>query len=162
MRPLSHLTALRRLLEPHNILLVLDASRILENSCLLKEREPSLQDDSVAEIVRKTCGTADAVTLSAQKDFGVQAGGFIGMRDENTYQHAGLQAFFDGVQLESSVMGAIEAAIVEHLRTDAYTRGRVAQVKYLWRQLSEAGVPVLRPAGGSNPDLQHSSKHLNH
>lgn len=145
---LAHLEQVRQLLAPRKIPLLIDASRILENSQLLKEREPGLAHDSLPDIVRKTCAAADALTLSAQKDFGVQAGGFLAMRDEKAYQSANLQAFLDGVQAESSAMAAIETALAEHLRTDAYTRSRVAQVRYLWQRLREAGVPVLNPAGG--------------
>jgi len=145
---LEHLESIKQILEPHHIPLLLDASRILENSCLLQQREPSCRHGSIPEIVRKTCATANAITLSAQKDFGVQAGGFIGIRDDGTYQKATLQAFLDGVQPESSTMRAVETAMAEHLRTDSYTEHRVAQVAYLWRLLAESGVPVLRPAGG--------------
>lgn len=145
---LAHLEDVEQLLEPHGIPLLLDASRILENSYLLQQREPSCAHDSIPAIVKRTCARANAVTLSAQKDFSSQAGGFIGMRDANTYQKATLQAFLDGVQLENSTMRTIAVAMAEHLRTDAYTEGRVAQVAYLWRLLAEARVPVLRPAGG--------------
>jgi tyrosine phenol-lyase len=145
---LEHLERVKQILEPHGIPLLLDASRILENSYLLQQREPSCRHDSIPEIVRKTCATANAITLSAQKDFGVQAGGLIGTRDDGTYQQAALQAFLDGVQPESSTMRAVEAAMAEHLRTDAYIRARVTQVAYLWQLLAESGVPVLHPAGG--------------
>jgi tryptophanase len=127
--------------------LFLDACRILENSYLIKQREPGYQNHSVAEIVRATCALADGCTLSALKDFSTASGGFIGARDESAYQKAYAQSFLDGAQPSSAVMAALSVAFAELLAGDGYAASRVEQVHYLWRRLKDT-LPVLHPAGG--------------
>jgi tyrosine phenol-lyase len=127
--------------------LFLDASRILENSCLIKQREAGYQNHRVAQIVRETCALADGCTMSAQKDFSSATAGFIGTRDEGAYQRAYIQSFLDGVQPASNVMAALGVAFDELLAGDAYAASRLEQVHYLWRRLKDA-LPVLQPAGG--------------
>ena len=130
-----------------NVPLFLDASRILENSCLIKQREPGYQNHRMAQIARETCALADGCTMSAQKDLSSATGGFIGTRDEAAYQKAYVQSFFDGVQPSGNVMAALSVAFDELFAGDAYAASRLEQVNYLWRRLKDA-VPVLQPAGG--------------
>lgn len=144
---LANLKAVKNVVAALKIPLFLDACRILENSYLIKQREPGYQDRSIQEIVRETCALADGVTLSAMKDFLVSAGGFVGMRDEASYQKSYAQAFLNGSQLASAAMESIAAAWQEIFANDSYVASRVEQVNYLWRRL-KGGIPVLAPAGG--------------
>ena len=144
---LRNLKAVKDAASDHNVPLFLDACRILENSYLIKQREPGYENHSLAQIVRETCDLADGCTMSALKDFSVFAGGFIGARDEAAYQKVYAQSFLDGVQPPSAVMAALGVAFDELLSSDAFAASRVQQVNYLWQRLNET-VPVLRPAGG--------------
>jgi len=131
----------------HGIPLFLDASRILENSYLIKQREPGYQGRSIQEIVREICSAADGCTMSALKDFLVPTGGFIGMRDEKSYQKAYFQSFLDGAQPASSALENMRIALAEVFGSALYVASRVEQVNYLWRRL-KGGVPILCPAAG--------------
>jgi tyrosine phenol-lyase len=131
----------------NQIPLFLDACRILENSYLVKQREPGYQDHSLAEIVHETCSLADGMTMSALKDLLVPIGGVIATRDKASYQKAHMQSFLDGVQPPANAMEMMSAALQEIFSTDAYATSRVEQVNYLWRRL-KGGVPLVNPPGG--------------
>jgi tyrosine phenol-lyase len=144
----GNLKEVKALLQRHQIPLFLDASRILENSCLVQQREEGYRDRPVGEIVREICSYSDACTLSAMKDFLVRQGGFIATRDEKSFQGANIQAFLEGAQLSGPALAGLGVSLHELSRSDQYATNRVEQVGYLWKMLAEAGVPVLRPAGG--------------
>jgi tyrosine phenol-lyase len=144
---LENLKAIKSITDAHKVPLFLDACRILENSYLIKQREPGYQDRSIQQIVHETCSCADGLTMSALKDLLVPAGGFIAMRDEGSYQKASVQNFLGGSQPPSTVMETMSAALQEIFVNDSYLRSRVEQVNYLWRRLKD-GVSLVAPAGG--------------
>src|SRR5712692_4273593 len=144
---LSNLKEIKAIAGAHKVPLFLDACRILENSYLIKQREPGYQDHSIQEIVRETCSLADGCTMSALKDFLVPAGGLIATRDEASYQKASVQNFLNGSQPPSTVMETMSTALQEIFVNDSYARSRVDQVDYLWRRLKD-GIPLVTPPGG--------------
>lgn len=144
---LANLKEVKTLAAAHKIPLFLDACRILENSFLIKEREPGYQDHTIEDIVREICAVADACTMSALKDLLVSSGGFILTRERGSYQKAFMQAFIDGAQLSGSAMELLATALEEIFASESYVTHRVGQVNYLWRRLND-GVPLIQPAGG--------------
>ena len=144
---LENLKAVKAIANAHKVPLFLDACRILENSYLIKQRESGCQNHSIQQIVNETCSCADGLTMSALKDLLVPAGGFIAMRDEASYQKAGVQNFLGGSQPPSAIMETMSVALQEVFVNDSYVRSRVEQVNYLWRRLKD-GIPLVAPAGG--------------
>jgi tyrosine phenol-lyase len=144
---LGNLKNVKTVAEAHKVPLFLDACRILENSYLIKQREPGYQNRSLQEIAYETCRLADGCTMSALKDFLVPAGGIIAMRDLTSYQKASVQNFLGGSQPPSAAMAAMGVALEEIFASDSYVTSRVEQVNYLWRRLKD-GIPILKPAGG--------------
>lgn len=144
---LANLRAVKGIAAAQKIPLFLDACRILENSYLIKEREPGYHDRSIRAIVQETCALADGCTLSALKDFLVPGGGLILTRDKASQQKAMMQSFLDGVQPSGSAMTLLAAALEEIFAADGYLTSRVAQVNYLWRRLHDE-LPVLCPPAG--------------
>jgi tyrosine phenol-lyase len=144
---LGNLKKVKAMAEAHKVPVFLDACRILENSYLIKQREPGYQNRSLQEIVQETCRLADGCTMSALKDFLVQAGGIIAMRDHASYQKASIQNFLGGSQPTGAAMEAMADALEEIFAGDSYVTSRVEQVNYLWRRLKD-GIPILKPAGG--------------
>lgn len=144
---LANLRQVRSLADAHKIPLFLDACRILENSYFIQQREPGYHDRSIREIVHETCSLADGLTMSALKDFLVPIGGFIGTRDQKSYQKASFQQFLDGGQPPAVALASLALSLGEIFSSPTYVRSRVAQVDYLWQRLGET-VPVLRPAAG--------------
>ncbi|HEU4356722.1 MAG TPA: tryptophanase, partial [Actinomycetota bacterium] len=78
---MANLRAIRQLADDHGIMVILDATRAIENAYLVKEREPGHADRSVAEILLEMCSLTDGCTMSAKKDSLVNIGGWIGLRD---------------------------------------------------------------------------------
>ena len=144
---LANLKEVRAIAAAHKIPLYLDACRILENSFLIKKREAGFQQCTILEIVRETCGLADACTMSALKDWLVSCGGLILMRDEAAYRTASMQNFLDGGQLTGSAMDLLAAALADIFAAQSYVTHRVGQVEHLWRRLHDA-VPLVHPAAG--------------
>ncbi len=144
---LGNLREVKSLAGAEKIPLFLDASRILENSYLVKQREPGYEGRSIREIVWETCSLSDGLTMSAQKDFLVPMGAFIGMRDEKSYQKAFFQCFLDGAQPPSAALESMGVALEEVFGSALYVASRADQVNYLWRRL-KGGIPVLCPAAG--------------
>jgi tyrosine phenol-lyase len=144
---LENLREVKAIAAAHRVPVFLDACRILENSYLIKQREPGYHSRTVLEIVRETCSLAEGFTLSALKDFLVPIGGFIGVRDESSYRNAYSRSFLDGSQPPAAALGLIGCALAEIFDSESYVASRVEQVGYLWRRL-KGGIPVLSPPGG--------------
>ena len=137
----------KSLAEENKIPLFLDASRVLENSYFVQEREPGCRALSIAEIARETFSLCDGCTMSAIKDFLAPIGGFIGMRDEKSYQQAYFQSFLDGAQPPATALASLDVSLSEIFGSPLYVASRVEQVGELWRRLKGV-VPVLSPPGG--------------
>jgi tyrosine phenol-lyase len=144
---LANLKEVRAITAAHKIPLFLDGCRILENSFLIKEREPGHQQRTILEVVRETCALADGVTMSALKDFLVSSGGLILTRDQAGYRKASMQCFLDGAQLPANAMELVAAALEDIFAAESYVAQRVGQVDYLWRRL-QGGLPLVHPTGG--------------
>jgi tyrosine phenol-lyase len=137
----------------HGILVMLDATRALENAWFIKEREPGYQDKSVREILKEICTYSDGATVSSKKDNLVNIGGFLALRDPELARRArALLVAFEGLQTYGGMSGrdmeALARGIREMVETDDHVRARVGQVEYLGRLISEAGVPIVVPVGG--------------
>lgn len=137
----------------HGILLMLDATRALENAWFIQQREPGYAKRSVREILLEICSYSDGATVSSKKDNLVNIGGFLALRDPELARRArGLLVAFEGLQTYGGMSGrdmeALSRGIYEMVETDDHVRARVGQVEYLGNKLIAAGVPVALPIGG--------------
>ena len=137
----------------NGILVMLDATRALENAWFIKVREPGYEHWSVGEIVRKICSFSDGATVSSKKDNLVNIGGFLAVRDpEIACQARALLVAFEGLHTYGGMSGrdmeALARGIREMVATDDHVRARVGQVEYLGDLIFKAGVPIVRPVGG--------------
>ncbi len=150
---LANLRATYELCHEHGILVMLDATRALENAWFIKEREPGYEDLSVAEIMRQICDLSDGATVSSKKDNLVNIGGFLALRDpELARQARALLVAFEGLHTYGGMSGrdmeALARGIREMVDTDDHVHARVGQVEYLGNGLIEAGIPIVQPVGG--------------
>ncbi|AGC42279.1 tryptophanase [Myxococcus stipitatus DSM 14675] len=149
---LENLQACARMARARGIPLFLDAARMAENAWFIQQREPSCKDLSCAQILRRMMDCADAITVSCKKDALVNIGGLVATRTEALYyQLAPRTILFEGYLSYGGLAGRDLEALACGLREmvdEEYLAHRVAQVGYLGDQLSEVGVPVLRPVGG--------------
>lgn len=149
---LANLRQVREVCRQHGILLWCDATRLVENAYLIAEREDGQAGRPVAEIVREMMSYFDGATMSGKKDALVNIGGFLAMNDEMTLQRAReLVVLFEGMPTYGGLAGRDMEAMATGIREmvdDQYIAHRVNQVRYLGKQLIEAGVPVVEPIGG--------------
>ena len=150
---LANLRATYELCHEHGILVMLDATRALENAWFIKEREAGYEHTSVAQIVRQICDLSDGATVSSKKDNLVNIGGFLALRDPELARRArALLVAFEGLHTYGGMSGrdmeALARGIREMVDTDDHVHARVGQVEYLGNALLKAGIPIVQPIGG--------------
>jgi tyrosine phenol-lyase len=161
---ISNLKATKEILTRFNIPLYLDATRILENSELIRRREPGYKDRSIASIIKEICSYADACTMSAQKDFAGRGIGLILMRDSAHYAEACEKTQLEGIHPASAGIAALCKSLPEIVYHDQYGSKRVAEIQRLAEKLNEKNIPILRPSGGHAVfiDLKSFFPHLSY
>ncbi len=137
----------------HGILVMLDATRALENAYFIQQREGGYHDKSVGEILAEICSYSDGATVSSKKDNLVNIGGFLALRDAELARRArALLVAFEGLHTYGGMSGrdmeALARGIYEMVENDDHVAARVGQVQYLGDKLIKAGVPIVRPVGG--------------
>ena len=148
---MANLHELHNYCRKHDIPIMLDATRTIENAWFIKEREEGYADKSVSAILREICDLTDGATMSAKKDLLVNIGGFFACNDEEVYRKAqnmvvvyeGLHTYggMAGRDMEAMALGIKEAIMEEHQAS------RIGQVRYLGDMLRDAGVPIVNPIG---------------
>jgi tyrosine phenol-lyase len=148
---MANLKELHAYCRKHDIPIMLDATRTIENAWFIKRREEGYADKSIREILREICDMTDGATMSAKKDLLVNIGGFFACNDDELFLKAqnmvvvyeGLHTYggLAGRDMEAMAQGLREAVMQEH--QDA----RIGQVRYLGVKLRNAGVPIVRPIG---------------
>lgn len=159
---MANLRATFAMCREHGILLMLDATRALENAWFIKEREGGYHDHSVAEIMREICSYSDGATVSSKKDNLVNIGGFLALRDPELARRArALLVAFEGLHTYGGMSGrdmeALAQGIREMVESDDHVHARVGQVEYLGNTLIKAGIPLVRPVGGHGIFLDASA-----
>jgi tyrosine phenol-lyase len=154
-QPLSmaNLRETYELCHEHGILVMLDATRALENAWFIQQREPGYAGLPVRDILRQICDLSDGATVSSKKDNLVNIGGFLALRDAELARRArALLVSFEGLHTYGGMSGrdmeALSRGIREMVETDDHVRARIGQVEYLGRSLIGAGVAIVKPIGG--------------
>jgi tyrosine phenol-lyase len=163
-QPLSmaNLRATYELCRKHDILVMLDATRALENAYFIQQREAGYEDRSVKEILLEICSYSDGATVSSKKDNLVNIGGFLAVRDPELARRArAMLVKFEGLHTYGGMSGrdmeALARGIREMVETDDHVRARVGQVEYLGTNLIKAGIPLVLPIGGHGIFLDASA-----
>ncbi len=135
------------------ILVMLDATRALENAYFIQQREPGYSRSSIREILREICSYSDGATVSSKKDNLVNIGGFLALRDAELARRArALLVAFEGLHTYGGMSGrdmeALARGIREMVASDEHVTARVRQVEYLGWRLVDLEVPIVRPIGG--------------
>lgn len=166
---MANLKATYEYCRANGILVMLDATRALENAWLIKQREEGYFDKGVSEILREICSYSDGATVSSKKDNLVNIGGFLALRDPDLAKKArSLLVAFEGLHTYGGMSGrdmeALARGIREMVDSDAHVQARVGQVEYLGDALVRAGVPIIRPVGGHGVfiDAKAALPHLPH
>ena len=149
---MGNIKGVRRVASKYGVRVFFDAARFAENCWFIKQMEPGYQDKSVREIAREMFSYGDGCTMSAKKDALVNIGGFLALRDEETYRKAiEWQIPFEGFVTYGGLAGRDLEAMARGLREamdENYLEDRIGQVRLLGDLLVKAGVPIVRPTGG--------------
>ena len=149
---LANAKAFAELMHRHGLKMLYDTARYAENAWFVKQREQGQSGRSVKEIAQEMFSYGDGAWMSAKKDALVNIGGFVALADEELARgvtnsvilNEGFATYggLAGRDLEAMARGLLEGLDEDYL---AY---RIGQVAELGRQLTEAGVPIIRPTGG--------------
>lgn len=135
----------------HDIPIMLDATRTIENAWFIREREDGYAHKSVREILREICDQTDGCTMSAKKDALVNIGGFFACNDEELYRQAqNLVVVYEGLHTYGGLAGRDMEAMAQGIReavTEEHQAARIGQVRYLGEKLDRAGIPIVKPIG---------------
>ena len=149
---MANIRGTREICRRHGIPMYIDACRFAENAWFIKTREDGYADVPVPEIVREMFSYADGCTMSAKKDAFANIGGFLAMHDESlALQCRNLLIITEGFPTYGGLAGRDLEAIaigLKEVMEEPYLRYRTRTTEYLTQKLIDAGVPVMRPAGG--------------
>jgi tyrosine phenol-lyase len=149
---LDNLARVRDLLRGHDIPIMLDTARAVENAWFIKQREPGRSQASVAEILLELCSYGDGAVMSAKKDSFANIGGWIGLRDDALAERArSLVLVYEGLHTYGGMAGRDMEAVargIEESVQEPNIAARVGQVEYLGNRILAEDVPVVRPIGG--------------
>jgi tyrosine phenol-lyase len=149
---MANLQDLKEFCDKHNILIMLDATRMIENSYFIQQREKGYELKSVAQILREICDLTDGCAMSSKKDHLVNIGGFLAMNDEEFYKKAkAMVVVYEGLHTYGGMAGrdmeAVARGIREATETDDHVAARIRQTQYLGNRLKNEGIPIILPIG---------------
>ncbi len=138
--------------EANNIYLMWDATRAVENAYIIKKYDPNYSDASIQDILHELFSYGHGCTVSSKKDYMVNIGGFLGIKDDEQFYMDSLDMLrkYEGsITTGGLAAGDLEvhALGVQEMLDFNYIRNRVEQTNYLGMKLLEAGVPIVEPVG---------------
>ncbi|MBD3234818.1 MAG: tryptophanase [candidate division Zixibacteria bacterium] len=140
------------ILRENGIPFFFDAARFAENAYFIKMREKGYSDKSVKEIAREIFSYADGCTMSAKKDGLANIGGFLALNEENLATTlTNTLILIEGYRTYGGMAGRDLEAVargLEEVTNEDYLEYRIKQVEYLGNQLTESGIPIIKPTGG--------------
>lgn len=149
---MQNIREVKEICQRYQVPLFIDACRFSENAYFIKLREEGYAQKPVIEIVREMFSFADGATMSAKKDAFANIGGFLALRNESlARQCRNLLIITEGFPTYGGLAGRDLEAIaigLEEVTDEHYLQYRIRSIEYLTEKLHQAGVPVMRPAGG--------------
>ena len=149
---MANLRAVRAVCDRFGIPFFLDACRFAENAYFIKIREDGYANRTPRQIAKEMFSLVDGATFSAKKDGLANIGGFLAMNDTDlALRCRNLLILTEGFPTYGGLAGydleAIATGLEEVLDED-YLRYRIRSTQYLADKAHDAGVPIVRPAGG--------------
>lgn len=149
---MKNMRQLREFCDRYGLMIVLDATRAIENAYFIQQREEGYRDKKVAEILLEYCSYTDACTMSAKKDTLVNIGGWLAMNDPGLFDQArNMVVVYEGLHTYGGLAGRDMEAMargIEESVDDMHIAARVGQVQYLGQKLLDWQIPIVLPVGG--------------
>jgi len=148
---LENLARVRELTLEHGVPLILDATRISENTLFVKDREPGEAGRAFPELIRAIAELSDGAVFSSKKDHFVPIGGVLALNDDELAERAReLVVVYEGFPHYGGIAGHDMEALAQGIREsadEATVRHYVSQSAYLGGLLLERGIPIVLPLG---------------
>lgn len=128
----ENLRAIKAVASRHGIALILDATRIISNACLVREHASGWQGSDELHIVKAMCELADGVLMSATKEMPTTIGGFLALRERALFERCLDQALIFGSGLDLMGKRRLLAALHEPSGLVERVRARIDQVRRLY------------------------------
>ncbi|BAY34788.1 tyrosine phenol-lyase [Nostoc carneum NIES-2107] len=149
---MANLRAVYELAKNHNIRIILDATRAVENAYFIQQREADYHQQSIATILKEFCSYTDGCTMSGKKDALVNIGGWLALNDPDIYEEArNMIVIYEGLHTYGGMAGRDMEAMaigIEESVQDDHIRARIGQVEYLGQKLLDWNIPIVVPIGG--------------
>ncbi|HEX7808580.1 MAG TPA: tryptophanase [Thermoanaerobaculia bacterium] len=149
---MENVRAIRDVCTRYGKLFILDACRFAENAWFIKQRERGYRDRSPKSIAQEMFALADGCVVSAKKDGLANIGGFLALNDDALAERCrNLLILTEGFPTYGGLAGYDMEAIatgLEEVVDEAYLAHRIGSIEAFASRLVEAGVPIVRPAGG--------------
>lgn len=134
------------------ILVMFDATRAVENAYMIKKKDPYYANASIRNILRELFSYGDGCTVSSKKDYLVNIGGFLGIRDDESFYKKALSMLriYEGTRTNGGMSSgdmAMHAEGVREMLDFNYIKARVEQTQYLGEKLLSNSIPVVQPIG---------------
>ncbi|BAZ02171.1 tyrosine phenol-lyase [Tolypothrix tenuis PCC 7101] len=149
---MANLRAVYELAKSHDIRIILDATRAVENAYFIQQREADYHQQSIAIILKEFCSYTDGCTMSGKKDALVNIGGWLALNDPDIYEEArNMIVIYEGLHTYGGMAGRDMEAMaigIEESVQDDHIRARIGQVEYLGQKLLDWNIPIVVPIGG--------------
>ena len=149
---MANIRETHQICKEYNVPLYIDACRFSENAYFIKLREKGYENKSIIEIVNEMFSYAQGATMSAKKDAFANIGGFLALRNKYLATKCrNLLIITEGFPTYGGLAGRDLEAIaigLKEVMDEHYLQYRIRSIEYITQKLSDAGVPVMLPAGG--------------
>lgn len=138
--------------EKNNIYVMFDATRAVENAYMIKKKDPRYKNIDIKEIVKEMFSYGHGCTVSSKKDYMVNIGGFLGIKDDEKFYKDAMEMLriYEGSPTNGGLAAgdlAVHAEGVKEMVDFNYIKARVEQTQYLGEKLLKAGIPIIEPVG---------------
>jgi len=147
---MENMKQVKAIADEHGIMMVLDASLIGENAYFIKKREAAYKDTPIKDILNEMCAMSDIVYFSSRKVSSTRGGGIVTNSEELMLKMRDLIPLYEGFMTYGGMsVREIEAMAVGLIETTDETviSQSPAFIEYAVRELDDAGIPVVMPAG---------------
>ncbi len=149
---MANIKEVSRISKKYGIPFYIDACRFAENAYFIKTREQGYYSVSVSDIASEMFSYSDGATMSAKKDGLANIGGFLSLNDKELASGCrNLLIVTEGFPTYGGLAGRDLEAIargLEEVVDENYLEYRIKSVEYLGKKITQAGVPIIEPAGG--------------
>ena len=148
---LKNMKEVRKVCDKHGLMLVMDSSLLADNLYFIKTREEEYKNKSIREINKEISDLCDIIYFSARKLGHARGGGIITNSKEAYMKMRELITLFEGFLTYGGMsvreIEALTIGLEETMDEDMISQGPLF-TQYMVEKLTEAGVPVVTPAGG--------------